>query len=289
MKILVVGATGKVGRHVVAGLVEKNVTVRALSRAAERAVESLPPGVEIKEGDLANPADVRAALAGIDRVYLATDSSAEQVSLETHFIDVAQEMGVDRLVKLSAVGARPDHFVVLAQGHAAIEQHLAQSGVPAVILRPNWFMQNFLGSAETIAGQGAIYGSAAEGRVAFVDARDIAAVAGQALTGEGHIGRTYLVTGSEALTFAEAADRIGRGIGRPVTYVNLSDEDLRNALTQAGLPEEMIAVVLQINRNAREGNLAETTTIVADLTGRPARSLETFARDYAAMFAQTPV
>lgn len=285
--ILVVGATGNIGRHVVAGLVERDVRTRALTRDTARASELLPaPGslLEIVEGDLADPAAVERALVGVDRVYVATQGG-DQVALETGLIDAAKRAGVQHLVKVSVIGASQDNVVELARGHAVIEQHLAGSGLPATILRPNWFAENFFGSAATIAGQGVVYGSASEGRVAFVDSRDTAAAAVAVLTGDGHEGRDYVLTGPESLTFAEAGAALAAGLGRPVAYVDIPDEALHSAITGAGMPDAVGDMVVQINRNARAGNLAEATPTVADLTGRPPRSLEQFARDNAAAFA----
>lgn len=287
--ILVIGATGNIGKHVVAGLLEKGVSVRAFTRDAERASTVLPQGAQIIQGDLGNSAEISAALKDVEKVFLATNGSPQQMELENSFIDAAREAGVRHLVKVSVIGASPNHFVVYAQDHAAIEQHLAASGLAATILRPNWFAENFFGSAETIIGHGAIYGSAEEGQVAFVDSRDTAAVAVTVLTEEGHTGKDYQITGPEALTFAEAAGRLAKGIGRAVNYVNLSDAQFKEALVGAGLPAEIAQTILQINRNARENNLAQVSSTVQELTGKSARPLEDFARDYASRFSAASI
>jgi uncharacterized protein YbjT (DUF2867 family) len=121
--------------------------------------------------------------------------------------------------------------------------------------------------------------------VAFIDSRDTAAAAVAVLTGDGHEGRDYVLTGPESLTFAEAGAALAAGLGRPVAYVDITDEALHSAITGAGMPDAVGDMVVQINRNARAGNLAEVTPTVADLTGRPPYSLEQFARDNAAAFA----
>lgn len=284
--ILVVGATGNIGRHVVRGLVEQGIAVRALSREPRRAAELLPTGVEIIGGDLTSAAAASSALQGVDKVYLATNGP-DLLSAETNLINAARSAGVRHLVKVSVIGPSPDHVVLPARTHAALEELLLHSDVPATILRPNWFMENFLGAADGIIHQGAIYGSAGEGRVAFVDSRDTAAAAVAILTESGHEGKAYQLTGPAALTFAEAAEQLAAGIGRPVQYVDLTDEAFDSALTSAGVPSGLAAIYLQINRNAREGNLAETTDTVAQLTGTAPRSLAAFARDYAAVFSRT--
>lgn len=284
--ILVIGATGTIGRHVVAGLIERGQHVRALTRDAAAAAAVLPaPGdlLEVVEGDLGDPATVARSLKDVDRAYLATQSP-DQVALETAFIDAAATAGLAHLVKVSVIGAGPDNIVMGARGHGVIEDHLAASGVPATVLRPNWFAENFYGSVPTITGQGAIYGSAGQGKVAFVDSRDTAAAAIAVLTGDGHAGRDYVLTGPAALTFEQAAASLGAGIGRPVSYVDITDDQLHAAMIGAGAPDAVGDLVVQINQNARAGNLAQVTTHVTDLTGDPARSLEQFARDHAAAF-----
>jgi uncharacterized protein YbjT (DUF2867 family) len=148
---------------VVRNLFEQGVAVKALSRDPERAAQQLPPGVPVIAGDLTSPHSVAAALHGPD-----------SVAGEIHLIRGARTAGIRQLVKVSVIGPASDHFVLLARGHATIEKELAESGVPATLLRPNWFMENFLGAANTIMHQGAIYGSAGEGRVAFIDSRDTA-------------------------------------------------------------------------------------------------------------------
>lgn len=271
------GATGNIGRHLVPALVTRGAEVRVLVRDADRARSVLgavaeDPLVDLAVGDLADAAAVRGALKGVEGAYLATNG-ADQVQLEQEFIAAARQMELGHMVKVSVIGATPDSPVWLAWGHAAIEQTLTTSGIPATLLRPNWFMENFHGSAPTITAQSAIYGSAGRGRVAFVDFRDTAAVAAAVLTGAGHASQEYVVTGPAALTFAEAAEAFSRALGRTVSYIDLDDEQFRSALTGNGLPEPVAEVFGQINRNARAGNLAKVSTTVADLTGSPARDM----------------
>ena len=252
--------------------------MRVLTRDPESARGLLGEGAEIVGGDLTDPRSLAPALVGVEKAYLAT-SHGDQALMESNFIDAAKEAGVRHIVKVSVIGATHDNFVVLGQVHAAIENKLAASGIPATILRPYWFMENFLGSADTIANQGAIYGSAGDGKVAFVDSRDTAAVAVEALAGQGHEGKEYAPSGPEALTFAEAAEKIGAGIGK----------DFKGALTGKGLPETIAEMFVQINRDARIGTFAEPTGAVEEVTGRPARGLEDFARDHTDAFTGAAV
>lgn len=278
--LLITGATGNIGRHLLAECIARGLSVRALSRNPQRAAALLPQGTPIVGGDLTVPTDVVRILDGVDQIYLATNG-ADQLRAEQNLITAATAAGIRQIVKVSVIGASPHHYVWYAQVHAAIEQTLVESGIPATILRPNWFMENFFGSAPTIAAQGAIYGSAGEGRVAFIDSRDTAEVALRVLTEEGHTGKAYQLTGPRALTFAEAAAQLGAGLGRQVQYVDLSDEQFHQALLGAGLPDAVAEVVVQINRNAREGNLATVTDTIETLMGHEPRSLADFVRDHA--------
>lgn len=145
-------------------------------------------------------------------------------------------------------------------------------------------MQNFFGSAATIT-QGALYGSAAEGRVAFVDARDIAAVADHLLVSSGTMPGELVITGPAALTFREAAAAISEGLGKTVAYHDLDETAFAGALGSAGLPPPVVQVVLQINRNAKRNGLAAVADTVGKLTGRAPRSLADFARAHASSFS----
>jgi uncharacterized protein YbjT (DUF2867 family) len=283
--IVVVGGTGNIGRHVVAGLVDRGQEVRVLSRDGERARALLGPAPEIVVGDLSDPDLVTKLLQGADGAFVTTPGSPDQPALENGVLDAAVAAGLHRIVRVSVIGADPAHHVRYARWQADIEQHTAGLDLPVTLLRPNWFAENFLGSAPTISSHGALYGSAGDGRVGFVDSRDTAAVAVVTLLEDGHDGREYVVTGPAALTFAEAAEQLGEGLGRPVAYVDLPDAQLEQALLDASLPPELAADVVAINRNAREGNLDTATSTVQDVTGRPSRSLAAWARDNASAFA----
>ena len=285
--IIVVGGTGNIGKHVVAGLVERGEQVRVLTRDGERARELLGPSPEIVVGDLADPDLFKSVLHDADRAFLATPGSPDQPALEIGFLEAAARAGLRQVVKVSLIGAGPSHFVRFARWQAEIEQQLAKLDLQVTLLRPNWFSENFLGSAATISGHGAMYGSAGAGKVGFVDVRDIAAVAVATLTEAGHEGREYVVTGPSTLTFADAAAQLAEGLGTPVNYVDLPDEQLEQALLDASLPADLAADVVSINRNAREGALDVTTTIVQDLTGRAPRSLAEWARNNSSAFVQS--
>ncbi len=286
--LLVVGATGNIGRHLVPLLVREGRKVRVLTRDASRASlwdDEVRSSLDVVEGHIEDPAVLATALDGVERAFVTLPGTPAQVAQETGLLRAAARAGVGHVVKVSVIGPATDHPVAYARYQAQIESVLSSTGIATTILRPNWFAENFVGSAATITGDGAVYGSAGAGRVAFVDSRDTAGVAAHVLTGSGHEGREYVVTGPQALTFAEAAQELAQGLGRPVEYVDLDDESFAGALAGAGLPADVVEAVVSIMGNARRGALAEVTTTVPELLGRPARSLRQWAADNAVAFA----
>jgi uncharacterized protein YbjT (DUF2867 family) len=155
--ILVTGATGNVGSSLVAELADRGVAARAFVRDPDRAAAVLGPDVELAVGDFADPASIRAALDGVEVVFLACGNLPPQLDYETNVIDAAARAGVRRLVKLSALGAAPGSPVAFWDWHARIERHLEASGVPAVVLRPRYYMTNLLGFVETVRSAGAVF------------------------------------------------------------------------------------------------------------------------------------
>ncbi len=185
-------------------------------------------------------------------------------------------------------GAAPDAGVVFGRWHAQIEQYLAQSGLAHTLLRPSYFMQNFLISAQPMADQGVLYGMTGEGRVGYIDTRDIAAVAAQVLTCPGHQGNSYMLTGPEALSAAEVAERLSAAVGRQVRYVDLPPDAFRQALAGAGLPGWLADALIEGNTLLAAGHGAGVTGEVAKLTGRPPRTFEQFAADHRIAFGGQP-
>ena len=282
--ILLTGATGKIGRNLATILGERGVPTRALVRDTTKAADIAAAGVELIQGEL-TPADLDRALTGVDTVYLAVGGTPDQVALENAVIDGAARAGVRRIVKISVNGADPAAPVILARWHGEIEQHIAASAVPATILRPNFFMQNFLGSAGSIAGEGNLYGASDDGRVAFIDDRDIAAVVANVLVGDGHDGKDYVLSGPDALSYPEVASAISSATGKPVTYVNLTDDQMREALLGMQLPQWLADAYIDLNLIIRNNWAAEPIGDTERLLGRAPRSFADFARENAKTFS----
>jgi uncharacterized protein YbjT (DUF2867 family) len=145
-------------------------------------------------------------------------------------------------------------------------------------------MQNMFGFADTINNQGAFYCPAGEGKMGMVDVRDIAAVAVAALTQPGHMGRKYVVTGPEAISYTQIAEKLSAAIGRPVRYVNVTPDEAKQSMLQVGMPAWLVDALLELYGVVRGGYGAVVTKAVEQVTGKKPRSFDEFARDHAAAF-----
>lgn len=284
MNVLVTGATGTVGACVVRALRERGVATRALVRDPEKAEIVLRDDVEIARGDFADRASLDRALRGIDALFLACGNVPGQIGHERAAIDAAAAAGVSRVVKLSGPRASVTSLLVFERWHGEIEQHLAASGLPAVRLRPSAYMTNVLAFAETVRDAGRLFAPAAGAEIAYVDPRDVAAVAAVALAEDGHEGSTYELTGPAAITYEEIARDLSAATGRPVEFVPVPDEAARQGMRAAGLPAMMADAIVDVFASQRAGAQARTTDAVRALTDTAPRTFAEFARDHAVLF-----
>jgi uncharacterized protein YbjT (DUF2867 family) len=278
--VLVTGANGNTGRPLVEQLQARGASVRAMVRSAGRA---LPGEPETVVADFDDAGSIRAALQGVRRAYLVTPSSERAEQQQIAFGDAAQEAGVERLVVLSQLGARPDSPVRFLRYHAAVEQHVRDSGLDFTILRPNLYYQGLLAVAATVVSGGVLPAPIGDAKVSAVDVRDIAAVAAAALTEDAHGGATYTITGPEALTHAAMATALGEATGREVRFVDVAPDDFGAALAGV-LPPWQVDGLLEDYAHYSRGEASEVTTVVEDVTRRPAIPFTQFATDFADRF-----
>ncbi len=288
--ILVTGATGTVGRAVVRELQDAEVPFRALVRDVGRAREVLGRGVDCVTGDFGSPEMLGPALSGIQRVFLVAPLVPHLADLEGRLIDAAQRAGVTHLVKLSTLGvAQTAHGGDLAEPrqyplHRRSEQRLEASGLAYTFLRPGPFMQNLMNFAPSIAKEGIFRGSWGNGRMGYVDVRDVAAAAARVLMEDGHQGRAYGLTGPHALSQGEVAEKLSAAVGRPVRYVDVPLEDVQRTLLARGVPEWFAGAMCEVMAHTRAGNADELADGVMKVIGKPPRSFDIFARDSAPNF-----
>ena len=283
--ILVTGATGSNGREIVKHLALRNVQVRAMVRDRDRARAIAVPNVEVVEGDFDRPETLLDALAGVKRAFLITNSSDSAQAQQLAFIDAAKQRGVKHIVKLSQFEADANSPGRFLRYHAAVEAAIQASGIAYTFLRPNLFMQGLLNFRSTIATQSTFYAAASDAKVSAVDVRDIAEVAVASLTETGHEGKIYDLTGPQALTHAEMADRLSNAFGRRIAFVDVSPLAMHDMLLSVGFPLWQADGLLEEYAHYRRNGAAVVASGVHDAIGKGPRSFEAFAHDYATMFS----
>jgi uncharacterized protein YbjT (DUF2867 family) len=286
--ILVTGATGTTGSEIVKQLSALGIYVRALVRNREKAAKLVGPNVEIVMGDLDKPETLDTALSGVERALLLPANTPQQVEQERNFIEAAKRAGTRHVVKFSVFGANVSSSARIARWHGQTEKLLEESGIPFTHLRPNFFMQNLLWFAPTITAEGVFYLPLKDAKVSLVDIRDIAAVAVKTLTEEGHEGKTYTITGPEALTFEEVAEKLAAATGKKVTYTNVSPQDFKQSLLTWGLPEWYADDLNDLYKEVASGYNLQVTNVVADVAHKQPISFDQFARNHAHVFTPTP-
>jgi uncharacterized protein YbjT (DUF2867 family) len=279
--ILITGATGTTGKELVRLLQARGVRARVMARDPKKLRAA---GMEIVRGDFADAQSLDAALAGIERAFLLSAPDIRSVDLQGRFIEAARRAGAKHIVKLSSIAAALDSPCRLLRWHGEIEKLLEDSGIPHTNLRPSFFMQNLLMMAASIQAEGAFYAPSGTGKMGMIDVRDIAAVALRTLTENGHAGKTYTLTGAEALSHADAAEKLSRATGKPVKHVDVSPADFRAAMLGAGMPEWFADGLNELYAWVREGQAGTLTNTVAELAGTPPIRFDEFARDYAGAF-----
>ncbi len=281
--ILVTGGTGMVGGEIVRLLSQDGIAARALTRNPQKAPNL--PGITWATGDLAKPETLPAAFEGAKTVFLVSSIGEDTVALQHNAIEAARDAGVERVVKLSAFGATDHTIAPICQWHYQIEQEMKASGMDWTILQPHHFMQNLLTQTEYIVNDGVVYSPSGDGKIPYIDARDVAAVAAVTLTKPGHQGKTYVITGSEALSYRQATEIISDTIGKPLRFIDETPEMTQARREREGYSPVIIEGILAIGAYQRAGGRTVTiTSVVADLTGRPPRTFAEFALDHAVVF-----
>ncbi|WP_411082993.1 NAD(P)H-binding protein [Streptomyces sp. cmx-18-6] len=278
--ILVTGATGAVGREV-AGLLAGAGPVRILARRPDR-VTVRGPEVEVVAGEYGDRSALDRALRGIDSVFLVTNSPTEPD--DERVAAAAGAAGVRHIVKLSMMAVEePDADDFITRLQRGNERAVRESGVPWTFVRPRTFMSNTLSWASGIRSDAVVRALYGDAPVACVDPRDVAAVAVAALTGTGHEGRAYAVSGPEAITAREQTAQLSQLLGRPLRFEELSPDQARESLL-AKYPRPVAEAFLESAERRRAGAKAAVTPAVEELTGRRARTFRTWAADHAEAF-----
>lgn len=285
--VLVTGATGTVGREIIKQLsVVDGVRVRAGVHSIIKG-ENLKrlPEVEVVEMEFTNQESLHAAFTHVDRLFMITPFTANQVEMAKTLVDEAIKKDVRHIIKLSALGADAKPGIQLGEWHREIEEYVEKSGIPFTFLRPSGFMQNFVNyNSKTIQEEGVIYMPIGDGKVGYIDARDIAAVGVEILKGDGHEGMTYDLTGPEALSMQEVVAIMNDVTGRQIQFIDVPEEATREAMQREGAPDWMINALLELQGVYKSGSGNYMTDTVEKLTGRKPHTFWQFVQDYKECF-----
>jgi uncharacterized protein YbjT (DUF2867 family) len=254
--ILLTGATGAAGSFVANEFVEQGVPLRILVRERAKAKRfGNVPTIEIVEGDMSSRSSLAPVLDGIDRALMISAPTMDMVETQCTFIDSCKAAGVRHVIKFSGLDARPETRFPFGRMHKEIEEHLESSGLTRTHFRPTGFMQEYLREAPSIIHDGAMYLALDDVRLNPVDLADVGTVAFLLLRDGGHEGARLHMTGPEALTMAEIADRISDATEKTVRYVAITPEQRRQALIAHGIPVEIANVLYDQVKERLKGGL----------------------------------
>lgn len=280
--ILLTGASGNTGRVIAENLLEQKIPFVAMTHSPAHLKHYEQQGIPGILGDFDVPHTLVSALTGIKKAYLVCTPDEHLIPRETAFIKAAQKAGVEHVVMCSAFMSGENAETENLRSHGATEQRLRESGMTYTILRPVGFMQTFtLFMWDMVQQAGAISMPAEDGGMAFVDVRDVAAVATKALLEPGHENKSYDITGPETLNLYNVADILGRALGRNIIYLPSKEKDLLRVMSVLGTPKTPAEHVITIFRLQREHRLEIVMPTLRELGIRPT-SYETFAHDYVA-------
>ncbi|QAY94902.1 NAD(P)-dependent oxidoreductase [Methylovirgula ligni] len=274
MTIAITGASGHLGRLVIAKLKEKvpAADVIALARTPAKAADL---GVAGREADYTKPETLARALAGVETLLLVSSSEiGQRAAQHRNVIDAAKASGVKRIVYTSVLHADTSPLGLAAE-HLATEADLKASGVPFTILRNGWYTENYTAAIPGALATGAFIGSAGDGKISSAARADYAEAAAVVLTGSGHEGKTYELAGDSFYTLADLAAEVSRQTGRTIPYKNLPEADYAAALLSAGLPEFVAKLLADSDIGAAKGALFDTGHQLSGLIGRPTVPLAT--------------
>jgi len=215
---------------------------------------------------------------------LISSSDPAMLEVQSNFIEAARKAGVRHVVKLSGIMPEVDSPFRFARMHGEAEQRLERSGIAFTHLRAGEFMHAYFRQVPAIVARGTFFLPMEDARIASIDVRDIAEVAAKALTEPGHEGKIYPLTGPEALSMAEVAEKLSTATGKPIRYANIAPEEARNAQLAAGVPPYTADALAELFAERRKGKESKVWPDIEDILGRRATTFDEFATRHAAIF-----
>lgn len=282
--ILVIGSTGKIGLELVKILSGKSVEFKALIRSEERA-KLLPDGVKYLVGDFENKTGLEKIIEGTDKLFIATPPHRDQLIHHLNILEAAKKSGIRHIVKVSALGTAENSLISLARWHALSEKAIKGSGIAYTFLHPHSFMQNIFASIDTIRNQNAVYYPIKNGKLSMIDTRDISEVAANILTTNGHEGKTYFLTGPEAISYYDIAKILSEVTNRNISFISVSSEMASDNMIKMGLPEWLVNDLITLAKLNDDGigeNVFPDSEIIL---GRKPNSFKKFAEDHKFMWS----
>ncbi|MFL4473319.1 SDR family oxidoreductase [Paeniglutamicibacter sp. MACA_103] len=276
MTILVTGATGKLGRLVVEALLERNVPAEQIvagGRNTAKLADLARLGVQVRAMDYSDPASLREAFAGVEKVLLVSGNEpGPRVAQHLDVIETAKDAGVQLLAYTSIPNADTT-TMALAADHQETERALRNSGLPYVLLRNGWYLENYTEQLGGILQHGSVFGSAGDGRLNGATRADLAQAAAAVLLAEDQAGLVYELGGEESFTLEDLAREVSTATGQAVTYQDLPEEDFSHLLVGAGVPGDFARILADSDRGIARGELLVDGNALATLLGRPATTL----------------
>jgi uncharacterized protein YbjT (DUF2867 family) len=280
--ILVTGASGTIGTQLLSVLREKGIEVTAMTSRPDHAI----PGFRTIYGDFGNSESLREAFRGFDTIFLLQPLTPQMVEFGVNAVAAAKAAGVRHIVRSSGAGADSNSPFSLAQAHGLVDDAVRTSGMEWTVLRPTSFMQNHIHYNASQILNGTFYAPHGTGAISLVDVRDIAECAAIIVANPTeHRGKSYDLTGSEALTDAQQMAILSAGIGRTVQYVDIPAESATEAMTSMGMPAVVIDWLMSLNAVIKAGYAAGISEDVLRLTGHTPRTFEMFVKDHAAAWS----
>ena len=272
MSIVITGATGQLGRHVVEALLERNVPAEeivAAGRSTGKLADFEARGVQVRAMDYTDAASVANALAGATKVLLISGSEVGQ-RVEQHrtVVEAAKAAGVE-LIAYTSIANADTTGMKLAAEHQATEDLLKDSGVPFALLRNGWYLENYTEQLPGTLAQGALAGSAGEGKVSAASRQDYAEAAAAVLVADNQAGKVYELGGDHAFTLAELAQEISTAANQPVAYQDLPASDYAGLLAGFGVPQAFADILADSDLGIARGDLLVSGSDLRELIGRP--------------------
>ncbi len=284
MTLLVTGTSGHLGRLIVEALLDRGVPasdVVATARSLDSIADLAAMGVAVRRVDYTDPASLKEAFFGVDKAVLVSSSEVgDRVTQHANVIDAAADAGVSLLAYTSIANAGTS-TLLLAADHQQTEQYLTTSGLPVVLLRNSWYVENWTEQIPVALEHGAVFGAAGDGLVSAATRADYAEAAAATLTLDDQAGKVYELGGT-AFTLAEYVAELSVQSGQPVTYQDLPTDDYVALLEGAGLPHAVATVYADADRGIKEGELLVEGGHLEQLIGRPSTPLSDAIKKYLA-------